>query len=174
MESKNSEEGTVSSSLRSLAFRISRYFQRNLEDIYFQFCTGNELIFKDLAEILWRYAVTRLISIRLIFLRYYRHYFPRFPFVNGIISGKSTKDISQNQPSIYHVIRLRESFFSRNKHKSNKNEIAWRLSRFMYGKRYTSNDVSVHVRLETNAEIKEEKNALIKDRKIFDEIKAAR
>lgn len=27
----------------------------------------------------------------------------------------------------------------------------------MYGKRYTSNDVSVHVRLETNAEIKEEK-----------------
>lgn len=154
MESKNSEEGTVSSSLRSLAFRISRYFQKDLEDIYFQFCTGNELIFKDLAEILWRYAVTRLISIRLIFLRYYRHY---FPFVNGIISGKSTKDISQNQPSIYHVIRLRESFFSRNKHKSNKNEIAWRLSRFMYGKRYTSNDVSVHVRLETNAEIKEEK-----------------
>lgn len=44
----------------------------------------------------------------------------------------------------------------------------------MYGKRYTSNDVSVHVRLETNAEIKEEKNALIKDRKIFDEMKAAR
>lgn len=27
----------------------------------------------------------------------------------------------------------------------------------MYGKRYTSNDVSVHVQLETNAEIEEEK-----------------